>query len=60
VLVMALVGVLGAQDAAARPAPLPAVLSPARVAAAPVPAPPPVTDAPTATDWVVQLPSAAR
>jgi hypothetical protein len=59
VLMMALAAVLGVQGPAARPAPAPAVLSPARVVAAPVPAPPPVTDAPTATDWLVQLPAAA-
>ena len=60
VLLMALAGVLGVQGPVPRPAPAPAVLSPARVVAAPVPAPPPVTAAPTATDWVVQLPAALR
>lgn len=60
VLAMALAALLALDGPAVRPAHAPAVLPPARVVAAPVPGPPPVTEAPTATDWVVQLPAGLK
>jgi hypothetical protein len=60
VVVMALAAVVGLEGSRAHAAPVPALLPPARVAVAPPPAPLVPTDAPTATDWVVQLPSPGR
>ena len=60
VVVMALAAVVGLEGSRAHAAPAPTLLPPARVVVAPAPAPPAPTDAPTATDWVVQLPTVER